>query len=134
MKKLLVILSMALIICFIVGCQDKEAMADLEEFRAQKEVEEQNKKMEYLAFEKMWNEGKLDVADQIFVPNYISHFGGESYLRRPNEVKKLVSTWLKAFPDFRFKIEDIIAEGDKVAYRLVFKGTHQGEIFGISPT
>ncbi len=45
MKKLLMILPLALILCFMVGCQDKEAMAELEEFRAQAKVEEQNKEI-----------------------------------------------------------------------------------------
>jgi PBP1b-binding outer membrane lipoprotein LpoB len=45
MKKLSIILPLALILCFMVGCQDKEAMAELEEFRAQAAVEEQNKEL-----------------------------------------------------------------------------------------
>jgi len=43
MKNLYMILPTALILCFMVGCQDKEAMAELEKFKAQVEVEEQNK-------------------------------------------------------------------------------------------
>ena len=39
-----------------------------------------------------------------------------------------------AFPDFRNTIEDMIAEGDKLAACLTYTGTHQGEIFGIAPT
>jgi len=45
MKKLSMILPLALILCFMVGCQDKEAMAELEKFRAQAEAEEQNIRM-----------------------------------------------------------------------------------------
>ena len=41
MKKLGMILTLALILCFMVGCQDKESMAELEEFRAQAEVPQQ---------------------------------------------------------------------------------------------
>ena len=41
MKKLFMILPLALILCFTVGCQDKEAMAELEEYRAQAALEEQ---------------------------------------------------------------------------------------------
>jgi Tfp pilus assembly protein PilP len=42
MKKLYLILSLALILCFMVGCQDKAAMAELEEFKAQAEMEAKN--------------------------------------------------------------------------------------------
>jgi hypothetical protein len=42
MKKPLMILPLALILCFMVGCQDKATMTELEEFRAQAAVEEQN--------------------------------------------------------------------------------------------
>ena len=42
MKKHYLIFSLVLILCFMVGCQDKEAMAELEVFRAQAEVEAKN--------------------------------------------------------------------------------------------
>ncbi len=45
MKKLCMILPLALILCFMVGCQNQEAMAELEEMKAQAEVEEQNKEV-----------------------------------------------------------------------------------------
>lgn len=41
---------------------------------------------------------------------------------------------LAAFPDFRLVIEDQIAEGDRVATRVTFRGTHLGEYRGIAPT
>jgi len=42
MKKLTMILPLALLLCFMVGCQEKAAMAELEAFKVQVEVEEQN--------------------------------------------------------------------------------------------
>jgi steroid delta-isomerase-like uncharacterized protein len=40
-----------------------------------------------------------------------------------------------AFPDFRADIEDLIAEGDKVVARMIFRGTHTGsEFMGIPPS
>ena len=134
MKKLFMILSLVLVLCFTFGCQDKEAMAELEMYRAEKAVEEQNKKIEYLAWEKMWNEGQLDVADRVVAPNHIMHYRGESTPWGPDTLKKVVSSWLKAFPDTKVKVEDIIAEGDKVAVRLTFTGTHQGKFGDIAPT
>ena len=43
MKKLIMSIPLALILCFMVGCQDKGAMEELEAMKAQAEVEEQNK-------------------------------------------------------------------------------------------
>jgi len=45
MKKLILILPLAFVLYVMVGCQDKDAMAELEEFRAQEEVEKQNKEI-----------------------------------------------------------------------------------------
>jgi|HubBroStandDraft_6_1064221.scaffolds.fasta_scaffold477267_2 predicted ester cyclase len=41
---------------------------------------------------------------------------------------------LKGFPDLQVKIDDIIAEGEKVAHRFTFSGTHRGEFLDIAPT
>ena len=39
-----------------------------------------------------------------------------------------------AFPDLRVRIDDLIAEEDKVAARLLFSGTHQGPFRDFAPT
>ena len=41
---------------------------------------------------------------------------------------------LKGFPDLRIEIEDIIAEGEKVAHRFTVYGTHRGEFLVIAAT
>ena len=48
--------------------------------------------------------------------------------------KQGVSAVLAGFPDIRFILKDIIAEGDKVVVRCEFKGTHTGDLYGIPPT
>jgi predicted ester cyclase len=40
----------------------------------------------------------------------------------------------QAFPDSYFTVEDMMAEGDKLATRKTFHGTHQGGFMGIPPT
>ncbi len=39
-----------------------------------------------------------------------------------------------AFPDFKNYVEDVVTEGDQSFVRLTYRGTHQGEIFGVKPT
>jgi predicted ester cyclase len=51
-----------------------------------------------------------------------------------NEHKLLLAGVTNAFPDLHHEIEDIVAEGDKVAVRLNVTGTHKGEFQGISPS
>ena len=41
---------------------------------------------------------------------------------------------LAGFPDYQTTIEELIAEGDKVAARITMSGTHQGSFMGIPPT
>ena len=50
---------------------------------------------------------------------------------------RLIETFAEAregFPDLSITIEDVMAEGDRVAARVVMRGTHRGEFQGITPT
>ena len=70
MKKLCKILPIALILCFLVGCQDKVALAELDEFRAQAAVEEQNKAL-VLKWSEEQDKGNLDIFLEIFAPDFL---------------------------------------------------------------
>jgi predicted ester cyclase len=48
--------------------------------------------------------------------------------------KQRIVAWRTAFPDFSTTIEQIVAEGDWVAFRLKHRGTHRGEFLGVAPT
>jgi predicted ester cyclase len=79
--------------------------------------------------EAAFSDGNLAILDTICAPTHIHHgIGGIA------EVKALITYLRMAFPDVHFSIEDMIAEGDKVAYRWILRGTHQGEFADISPT
>jgi predicted ester cyclase len=43
-------------------------------------------------------------------------------------------SFVEAFPDLRLTVEDLMAEGDRVAARVTFRGTHKGPFQGIPPT
>jgi predicted ester cyclase len=48
--------------------------------------------------------------------------------------KRRIIAWRTAFPDFSTTIEQLIAEGDWVAFRLKHSGTHRGDFLGMAPT
>jgi len=73
MKKLLLILPLALILCFMVGCQDKAAMAELEEFKAQAAVEEQNKALVLRWYEDV-DKGNAEFVRDNSAPEYATTF------------------------------------------------------------
>jgi predicted ester cyclase len=89
--------------------------------------------------EELWNARELDVADQIFSEDCITHqlrsgVLDEPVRRGPEAMKEHVSAWLRSFPDLRFNVEQMIAEGDRVVSQLLMEGTHQGAWMGIPPT
>jgi predicted ester cyclase len=65
----------------------------------------------------------------------VIHHGYSSRIR-PGVVglRQHYTALLKGFPDLRVEIDDIIAEGEKVAHRFTFYGTHRGEFLGLAPT
>jgi len=50
------------------------------------------------------------------------------------ELKEHIVAFEVAFPHYELIIDDMVAEGDKVAVSTTFKGTHKGEFMGIAPT
>ena len=47
---------------------------------------------------------------------------------------ELIRTFYKSFPDYTHHIDDMVAEGDRVAVKITFRATHQGEYEGIPAT
>jgi steroid delta-isomerase-like uncharacterized protein len=133
MKKLLLILPLALILCFVVGCQDKEAMAELDAFKAQAEIEEQNKKFALHFYEEI-DKQNFEAAIAMFAPDAKIYGSGGFKPAKPEELRPIFPAYFTAFPDYVHNIEDVIAKGDKVVIRTTYTGTHEGDFFGALPT
>jgi predicted ester cyclase len=78
-----------------------------------------------------WRSGDLSFVDRIFDSNYIQHVPG---VPSSMSVKQIFAALRAGIPDFQTTIEDLIAEGDRVAVRISWEGTHKGELMGIPPT
>jgi steroid delta-isomerase-like uncharacterized protein len=83
----------------------------------------------------VWEEGNIGLVDELLAPDYINHTpASPDQPTGPEGVKGVVAMFRSAIPDLRIVVEDMIAEGDKVAVRYTLEGTHEGELFGVPPT
>ena len=74
------------------------------------------------------------VIDQFFAPAYRRHLTPSGpHLTREEQLER-ASRLRVAFPDADSVLEDIVAEGDRVAYRLTIRGTHRGSFLGVAAT
>jgi len=93
---------------------------------------EEMKALERRYYEAM-NKKDLKVISELTASDIVLH-GSLDEIRGLEELIKYIEGVLKAFPDAHFTIDDIIVEGDKVAFRWTFTGTHKGEFKGMPPT
>jgi steroid delta-isomerase-like uncharacterized protein len=133
MKKLCMILPLALILCFMVGCQDKEVMAELEEFKAKAAVEEQNKEIVREALT-LIDEGNLDRFKELLSEDFALTAPGMPEPWNTNMLLQAIKEFYLAFPDSKHVIEDMVADSDKIAIKLYLEGTHKMEYEGIPAT
>ena len=84
-----------------------------------------------------WNKDKataLAVIDELCATDFVLHRVGGEEIHGIKDFKKSMCEFFDAFPDNQFKIDDMFAEGDKVAIRCTVTATHRSEYVGIPPT
>lgn len=96
---------------------------------------EENKAIIRRIYEELWDERKLEVADEVIAEGSVNFdtglvpgpFG-------PEEMKGTVRMVTAGFPDNRHTVEEMFADGDTVVARVTLTGAHEGEFMGIPPT
>jgi predicted ester cyclase len=85
--------------------------------------------------EEGWSGGRYDLAYEIISSEMKVHgAGGQAVGMGPDGLIDLIRTWRTAFPDGRMEIDDLIVEGDLVAIRNTWYGTHEAEFYGVPPS
>jgi steroid delta-isomerase-like uncharacterized protein len=134
MKKLLFVVSLVILLCFTISCQNKSEKTELEKFKAQAEVEAKNKALANSIWE-AWNKGDYEAWKQMHAPEYVWYSPSNSAkpLSR-EETIEMAKMFHTSFPDAITGVEELIAAGDRVISRWIFRGTHKGEFAGIPAT
>ncbi len=84
-------------------------------------------------FDEVWNQGKLDVLDELFVPTIILHLSDQT-INGCEAWKQVIAHWRHAFPDIHYEILDIIHTEETVICRWAGRGTQLGTFNGKLPT
>jgi len=94
---------------------------------------EQNKAIVSRWVEEFWNQQNLALIDEIMAPNYILH-NPDGPVQGREAFRQFAAGFQTAIPDLHVTVETMIAEGDKVVWRYLLRGTHTGDLLGIPAT
>ena len=88
---------------------------------------EAHRKIVRTIFERAWTCADFDGIGDFIAEDAVFHIRNIDLPTNAQDLEQIVSRWHTAFHDFRFTIEDLVAEKDLVAVRLIMAGTHQSQ-------
>ena len=97
-------------------------------------MSEDNKAKMRQFYEEVVQNGDFAKLDEFAAPNFVDHNPGPGQAPGAEGVKQFFTAMRAAVSDLRVNVEQIIAEGDKVAAHVSISGRHTGELMGIPPS
>ena len=85
-------------------------------------------------FDEGCSRGNVDLADELYSPDYVSHSLGPDLPPTREGLKVFIRALREGIPDLDCPIEEVVAEGNRVAGRFALRGTHAGTLFGTPAT
>ena len=83
----------------------------------------QNKAIYQRFIDEVFNQGKLDLVDELLSPSYVLHDAAPDTPEGPDAVRQIVTMFRAAFPDLQITLEALICEGDLVSARSTMRGS-----------
>ena len=103
------------------------------ETKTEPETETTNQAVVRRLYEEAFNRGRLEVMDELAGPDFVSHNAPGASVPGAESVKATVTMTRARFPDRRYELQDVLAEGDRVAVRWTMRGTNTGDHPGAPP-
>jgi steroid delta-isomerase-like uncharacterized protein len=88
----------------------------------------------YEAIGEVFRTGNVDRLDDLLAPDMVDHSAASGPVIGREPGKQLISTYAQAFPNTQLTVELMVAEDDKVAAFVSYRGTNSGEFQGRPPT
>ena len=95
---------------------------------------EENKACQRRILDEVVNKGNTAVAEELVAKDFVNLNAAPGSEQGRAGFLADLARLRAAFPDMEWTLDEQVAEGDKVACHGVWRGTHQGEFFGIPPT
>lgn len=93
-----------------------------------------NRAIVLAVIERAWNAGDVGGLDTLLAPLHRFHFRGRVDTISIAGFQRTVMRWRAGLADFRMRVEDVVADGDRVAVRATMTGTHEGSLLGVPPS
>jgi steroid delta-isomerase-like uncharacterized protein len=86
------------------------------------------------SFVEAWNTRDFDRFEALMAEGAVLHIGGGEVRCDPAGTRAIAEEWTAAFPDWRFELLRLVAEGTLVVAHMPYSGTHRGRIMGVEAT
>lgn len=93
-------------------------------------ISEKNKAIIIRFYEEL-DKNNFKIYSELTTLDYVGHFPRSTQPMNREAREQFSRMFYKAFPDIQHTVDDLIAEGCKVAARLTARGTHKGDFQGI---
>jgi predicted ester cyclase len=86
------------------------------------------------AFVAAWNDRRFEQFDDLMGGAAKLHIGGADVPCDPTGTRAIAEEWTSAFPDWKFDLLSLVAEGDRVVAHMPYSGTFTKSILDVQPT
>lgn len=118
-----IILLFAILFLFAINLQAQEGLKNTEMIRTN-----------IMSAYDIFNSYNYDKLDAVIDEYYIEHSPDPGQKQGLEGLKEAFMELKKGFPDYRFRVDDIVIEGSKASVLFTFTGTNSGEMMGMKPT
>ncbi|HKE74253.1 MAG TPA: ester cyclase [Acidimicrobiales bacterium] len=86
------------------------------------------------SFVAAWNDRDFDRFDDLMAEGAVLAVSGGTFPCDPAGTRAIAVEWTAAFPDWRFDLRALVAEGDLVVAHMPYRGTFTHPLMGLAPT
>ena len=117
----------------ILSCEPKQSQECIDLSNANSKVKS-NLELYSMVWDKAINGRNIEIINLDYFDENIKAITADGDIEGIDAFKAYYNNYLTGFSDAEFNIVDVFGQGDKIVKHWNFKGTHDGDFFGIPPT